>query len=136
VPIETQLSELMRQIVYGRYRNDEPDLSAIAAAADARDRRGRLRALPRSYWLLLAIFVVLQATDIVTTNRALAISGNWEANPIMASYQAQWGTMWWLPKAAAVGWVCLAAPLIRRWWPVIFAVSYSVLTVVGNLAVL
>ena len=73
---------------------------------------------------------------MVTTNSALAVSGNWEANPIMASYQAQWGAMWWLPKAAGVGWTCLALPLVRRWWPLIFGVSYSLVTVVGNLTVL
>jgi hypothetical protein len=96
----------------------------------------RLRVLPRSYWLLLAIFVVLQVADVLTTNSALAIAGNWEANPIMASYQAQWGAAWWLPKAAGVGWICVAGPLVQRWWPMILAVSYSFVVVAGNLAAL
>jgi hypothetical protein len=90
--------------------------------------------LPRSYWLLLAVFVALQAADVVTTNHALAVSGNWEANPIMASYQADWGAMWWLPKAAAVAWICLAVRLVRRWWPLVFAISYSVAVLAVNLA--
>jgi len=96
----------------------------------------RLRVLPRSYWLLLALFVALQVADVVTTTHALAVPGNWEANPIMASYQAQWGAAWWLPKAAGVGWICVVGPLMRRWWPMILAVSYSFVVVAGNLAVL
>ena len=112
------------------------DPLAADAANRARRPRRRLQVLPRSYWLLLAIFVVLQIADVVTTNQALGIAGNWEANPIMASYQAAWGAMWWLPKAAGVAWVCLAAPLVRRWWPMIIAVSYTFVSVAGNFALL
>jgi hypothetical protein len=121
-------------MMYGEIRKVEPRPDPAVAVVDGARRPRRLRVLPRSYWLLLAIFVALQAADIVTTNCALAVSGNWEANPIMASYQADWGVVWWLPKAAAVAWICLATLLVRRWWPLVFAVSYSVAVVAANLA--
>ncbi len=92
--------------------------------------------LPYSYWLLVVLFLVLQVGDIVTTNYALALPGVWEANPVMASHQAQLGELWWLPKAAAAGWICIAAPLTRRWWPMTFAVAYSGVLVAGNLSLL
>jgi len=92
--------------------------------------------LPRSYWLLLVLFAGLQVADIVTTNYALAVPGVWEANPIMASHQVQLGELWRLPKIAAAGWICVAAPLTRRWWPMVFAVAYYGVIVAGNLALL
>lgn len=123
-------------MMYGELRKVKPAADPKVSVVDGARRRRRLRVLPRSFWLLLAIFVALQAADIVTTNHALAVPGNWEANPIMASYQARWGELWWLSKAAGVGWICLTAPLVRRWWPLIFGVFYTVVTVAGNLAVL
>ena len=87
----------------------------------------------RRYWLLLAMFVGLQLADIVTTNYALAIPGVWEANPLMAWSQAELGALWWVPKLAVVAFLCCAGTFMRRRWPMIFAVSASGATVLGNL---
>jgi Domain of unknown function (DUF5658) len=84
--------------------------------------------------LLLLLFVELQLADIVSTNTALALPGIWEANPLMALSQAQLGAAWWLPKAAAVVICCVAAPLVRRCWPLVFAVAYYAIIVSVNLA--
>jgi hypothetical protein len=97
--------------------------------------RGRAcRQLGRSYWLLLLLFIALQVADIVTTNHALAVPGSWEANPVMAAFQSRLGSLWWLPKAAVVAWIVVAATRIRRRWPMIFAVTYCGVVVVLNLA--
>lgn len=83
--------------------------------------------------VLLILFVALQFADIASTNRALAASGNHEANPLMASLQIHLGAAWWAPKAAAVILICLIAPLTRRRWPMVFAVCFYLLVVAGNL---
>jgi Domain of unknown function (DUF5658) len=88
----------------------------------------------RSRRLLLLLFVEFQLADIVSTNSALAVPGLWEANPLMALSQAKLGAAWWLPKAAAVALCCLTAPVLRRSWPIIVAVSYYAVIVCGNLA--
>ena len=90
----------------------------------------------RTDWLLLALFCGLQLADIVTTNMALGVPGNWEANPLMAWSQAHFGALWWLPKIGAVFLFCLGAPLMRRRWLIIFGVSYCAITVSGNLVFL
>jgi len=36
-----------------------------------------------AYWPSLILFTGLQIADVITTNCALAMPGNWEANPIM-----------------------------------------------------
>ncbi len=98
---------------------------------------------PRRWWrrpetrasrLLLMLFIELQFADITSTNSALAVPGVWEANPLMALSQAKLGAAWWLPKAAAVLFISLAAPLLRRSWPLILAVSYYLVIVLGNFA--
>ena len=88
----------------------------------------------RTYWILLILFVELQIADILTTNHALALPGVWELNPLMAMSQAKLGAAWWVPKLAVVAYLCLAATLLRRRWPVIFAVSVSGLAVLGNIS--
>jgi Domain of unknown function (DUF5658) len=90
----------------------------------------------RTRWQLFALFTGLQIADVVTTNDALAIPGNWELNPIMRLSQADFGAAWWLPKAVAVG--VAAAVMVRaeRQWPLILSVSYYILIVIGNLACL
>jgi hypothetical protein len=88
----------------------------------------------RTYWILLILFVELQIADILTTDRALAIPGVWELNPLMAMSQAKFGTAWWVPKLTVVAYLCLAATLMRRRWPIIFAVSVSGLAVLGNIS--
>ena len=91
----------------------------------------------RTDWaLLLSLFIGLQMIDIVTTNYGLAIPGNWEGNPLMAFMQGHLGVFWWIPKFAVTLLVCLAVPLLRRRWLMVYAVSYCALTVSGNLAVL
>jgi hypothetical protein len=125
----------MRQIGCGRNRKIEPTAGQpeVGPIDHGGRRRRRRPPLPGTYWLLVILFVGLQVADIVTTNYALALPGVWEANPIMAHYQVQLGVLWWLPKAMAVGWICIAAALIRRRWPLIFAFWYYVAVVSGNL---
>ena len=109
-----------------------PDLPGLGAT------RRRIRPYPgpasRTYWILLILFVELQIADILTTNHALALPGVWELNPLMAMSQARLGAAWWVPKLAVVAYLCLAATLMRRRWPIIFAVSVSGLAVVGNIS--
>jgi Domain of unknown function (DUF5658) len=88
----------------------------------------------RASRLLLLLFVELQLADIVSTNAALAMPGVWEANPLMALSQAELGPAWWLPKAAAAVLCSVAAPLLRRSWPLVFAVAYYAIIVGDNLA--
>ena len=95
-------------------------------------RRPNQRRTRVSLFLLL-LFVELQLADIVSTNAALALPGVWEANPLMALSQAKLGASWWLPKAAAVVVCCGAAPLLRRCWPLVFAVAYYAIIVGINL---
>ena len=49
--------------------------------------------------ILLLTFVLLQLTDVFTTNSVLAAGGS-EANPVMAAAMATCGSFWWLPKLA------------------------------------
>jgi Domain of unknown function (DUF5658) len=84
--------------------------------------------------VLFTVFAGLQFADIITTNSALAVRGNWEANPVMAFAQAHLGEAWWLPKLAILGLIFIAAPLTRRLWPMVFAVSYYTVIVCGNVA--
>lgn len=105
-----------------------------ADTASAPERRRGRSALSHAHWVMMILFVALQIGDIVTTNSALAIPGVWEANPLMAWSQAKLGALWWLPKLAVVLYLCVAAAALRRRWPMIFAVSMSGLTVLGNLA--
>lgn len=89
----------------------------------------------RNYRLLLLIlFIGLQIADVVTTNYALRVPGIWEANPLMAIAQAKLGAVWWLPKLVVAGYLCGLALAMRPCWPVIFAISFSGLVVLGNLA--
>ena len=83
---------------------------------------------------MLLLFVELQLADILSTNAAPAAPGVSEANPLMALSQAELGSAWWLPKAAAVVLCSIAAPLLRRSWPLVFAVAYYAIIVGVNLA--
>jgi len=96
----------------------------------------RRRILPRAHWILWVLFIGLQIADVVTTNYALAVPGNWEANPIMHLSQTHLGAAWWLPKVAAVGFAAAVAPRPSRPWPILFVVSYYLIIVSGNLACL
>ena len=96
----------------------------------------RRRTLPRAHGILWILFIGLQIADVVTTNYALAVPGNWEANPIMRLSQTHLGTAWWLPKVAAVGFAAVAVPQRSLPWPILCAVSYYMILVLGNLACL
>ena len=121
------------------HRTTEPEDRApdpLAFGATTTRRRIRPHSWPasRTYWILLILFVELQIADILTTNHALALPGVWELNPLMAMSQAKLGAAWWVPKLAVVAYLCLAATLMRRRWPIVFAVSVSGLAVVGNIS--
>jgi Domain of unknown function (DUF5658) len=94
----------------------------------------RLHALARAHWYLWILFIQLQISDIITTNRALAIPGNWEANPVMKLSQTHLGAAWWLPKVAVIGFAAVAVPKSLRPWPMFIAVWYYVMVVANNLA--
>src|SRR5947207_6827812 len=94
------------------------------------------RPLPPLNWALLILFIALQVADVVTTNHALAVPGNWEVNPLMEFAQAQLGPSWWIPKIVAAGLAAIVVLHIRRPWPIAFAVSYYILIVTGNLSCL
>jgi len=57
----------------------------------------------------LVLFTMLQLADIVTTNRALALPGNAEVNPVMASAMSHLGAAWWLPKLLVFGLIFVVA---------------------------
>ena len=111
-----------------------PDCLGFGISAPRRRIRPHQWPASRTYWILLILFVELQIADILTTNHALALPGVWELNPLMAMSQAKLGAAWWVPKLAVVAYLCLAATLMRRRWPIIFAVSVSGLAVVGNIS--
>ena len=94
------------------------------------------RSLPPVNWALLIFFIALQVADVVTTNYALAVPGNWEVNPLMKFAQAHLGPSWWIPKIAAAGLAAVVVLHIRRPWPIASAVFYYLLIVSGNLACL
>jgi len=110
--------------------NGQPSLQAIKSD---RARVCRMRASARAHWFLWILFIQLQIDDVVTTNRALAIPGNWEANPVMQLSQTHLGAAWWVPKLAIVGYAAVAAPRSFRPWPMLIAVWYYVIVVSGNL---
>jgi len=111
-----------------------PDCLGFGISAPQRRIRPHQWPASRTYWILLILFVELQIADILTTNHALALPGVWELNPLMAMSQAKFGAAWWVPKLAVAAYLCLAATLVRRHWPIIFAVSVSGLAVLGNIS--
>jgi Domain of unknown function (DUF5658) len=111
----------------------------VSLGASAKTVWAKWRAVVRGradWLLLLTLFAALQLADIVTTNCAIGLPGNSEANPLMGLSQAHLGTLWWVPKALVAFLVCLAAPLTRRRWFMVFAVTFCTLTVAGNLLAL
>jgi len=86
-----------------------------------------------AHWFLWFLFIQLQIDDVVTTNRALATPGNWEANPLMQLSQTHLGAAWWLPKIVIIGYAAIAAPKSLRPWPMFLAVWYYIIIVAGNL---
>ena len=96
----------------------------------------RRQTLAQAHWILWVLFIGLQIADVVTTNSALTKPGNWEANPIMQLSQAYLGPAWWLPKVATVGFGAVAVPRALRPWAILFGVSYYMIVVSSNLALL
>jgi Domain of unknown function (DUF5658) len=96
----------------------------------------RRQRLARAHWILWTLFIGLQIADVVTTDYALAVPGNWEANPIMHLSQSHLGAVWWLPKVAAIAIAAAVVPRTSRPWPILFAVSYYIIIVSVNLACL
>ncbi len=47
--------------------------------------------------IMLLTFILLQLTDVLTTNSLMAAGGR-ELNPVMAAAIANCGSFWWLPK--------------------------------------
>jgi len=92
--------------------------------------------LARAHRILWILFIGLQIADVVTTNYALTAPGNWEANPIMRLSQAHLGAAWWMPKIVVVGFAAVLAKQMSQQWPILFAVSYYLVIVSGNLACL
>jgi hypothetical protein len=90
----------------------------------------------RVHWPLWLLFIGLQIADVVTTNYALAIPGNWEANPIMELSQSQFGAAWWLPKVAVVGFAAVVVARACRLWPMVLTIFYYLFVVSANLACL
>jgi len=86
--------------------------------------------------VLCAWLATLQIADIVTTKVALALSGNWEINPVMAWCMADLGTFGWVaPKVALVALTVFALRRMPR-WPLAFAVSFYATIVANNLYVI
>ena len=76
---------------------------------------------------LFALLVVLQALDIISTNRALK-NGAIEANPIVRKFMERLGKLWWLPKIMLVlggGWLLLGAGTIGSVLLGILCVGYG-----------
>lgn len=120
--------------MYGKFWDSKRRHNQRCLGADAPVWRKRL--LTRTHWLLCVLFIGLQIADVVTTNYALAVPGNWEANPIMHLSQTHLGSAWWLPKLAAVGFAAFAVPQMLRPWPIVLAVSYYIMVVSVNIACL
>lgn len=80
-----------------------------------RDYSARCRA-DRAYHgtaLLLATLIVFVGVfDVVSTNASLA-AGNAEANRIVASFQQNWGDLWFIPKLLAH----IAMAVLILWLP-------------------
>jgi hypothetical protein len=121
-------------MVYGKFWASEQgrDRSCLSANGTV----WRRQTLTGAYRILWILFFGLQIADVVTTNYALAVPGNWEANPLMKLSQTHLGAAWWLPKVAAVGFAAAVAPGRSRLWPILCAVSYYIIIVSGNLACL
>jgi hypothetical protein len=88
--------------------------------------------LARGHWILWTLFIGLQIADFVTTNYALAVPANREANPIM-QFQNCLGAALWLLKVATAGFAALVARQTLRPWPLLIAASYYIFVVSGNL---
>jgi hypothetical protein len=82
----------------------------------------------------LALIVLLQCADVVTTNRALTHPGVWEGNPLMAWCMGCLGDAWWAPlKLTFVAYMLATLPFIRRTWPLALVSGFFVVLVVNNL---
>jgi hypothetical protein len=85
--------------------------------------------MPMTRKTMLAVFLLAQLADILTTNAALGL-GAWEGNPMMAVAQASMGGFWFIPKLAIVA--LLLWQLSRTTKPRLAAFA-AALSVVGPL---
>ena len=90
--------------------------------------------------LTLILFATVQVADIITTNRALALPGRMEVNPLMAQAMAHLGSAWWVPKLAIIGCALLAARWVagrhsRSLMPACYAaIAFTLAVVASNIA--
>jgi len=86
-------------------------------------------------FVLLAIFIVLQIADVVTTNHALAMSGLTERNPVMMASMDHLGALWWLPKLALVFYIAVILRRMPRMpaWPLGALAGMNLAVVANNL---
>jgi hypothetical protein len=62
--------------------------------------------------LLATLLVFVGVFDVVSTNASLA-AGNMEANGIVASFQENWGALWFIPKLV----IHIALAIVILWLP-------------------
>ena len=70
------------------------------------------RAFHGTALLLATLILFVGVFDVVSTNASLA-AGNMEANGIVASFQKNWGELWFIPKLLAH----VAMALLIVWLP-------------------
>jgi len=70
------------------------------------------RAYHGTVLLLATLIVFVGVFDVVSTNASLA-AGNQEANGIVASFQQNWGDLWFIPKLL----VHVAMAMLILWLP-------------------
>lgn len=86
--------------------------------------------------LVLGNLLLLQILDVLSTNNVLANEGAaLEANPVMAAAQAEWGGLWWLPKAFLMLFVIALASYVRSLPPrtSLCVVFFYALIVINNI---
>ena len=91
-----------------------------------------MTAINKTRWLV-ALIILLQVADVMTTNAALGLQGTWESNPIMAWGQAHLGGLWWSPKIVFI--TILAVMLLRfaRPRPAFIVAAIWMLVIASNL---
>jgi hypothetical protein len=85
----------------------------------------------------LALLAILQIVDVASTNRALAVPGVQEVNPLMVWAQQELGSCWWLPKLAILvflTFVVVRLPPIRARWLMAGVLGLYVVVVANNLS--
>ena len=85
-------------------------------------------------WFVITVFIMLQVADVLTTNRALSVPGNREANPIIVLLKSHFGSAWWWAPKTAITLVGVLVTCQLEWkWPIVVVISYYIFIVTGNL---